>query len=380
MDGRGFTLVGAQAIDDAASALGADPHDAAGAAAVAGRLGLNVLVGGRLSAAGGTRRAVIFVRSGHDGALAGEEAWTAPSPVRLGRSVARGFWSRLGFTIGMAAGRGTAVPPGPEPPAAGKVPVVSVVAPTAPPTAGPRHPRGFELELGPRFFSRHLSFSSDPNGVLRDFRTRSFAPSLGGRAIWFPWAGRGGALGALGISGAIEHGLSLESSTSDGRTYESPHRSLDGAVRLRGSFGPLEAEALAGGGRHGLALSPRGAAADLPAVVPDVDYRFMRGGMAVRLRTRTAILLAEAGYRHILGAGPIAGENWFPATSARGLDALLALSLPVVDAVELRFGADLRRYSLTFAQGEGGVPSDGARDSFVSVWAAVVLGFGGQPR
>ncbi len=382
IDGRGFPLVGAQALEESAAARGGGLDDRAGVKAVCEALAIAAILEGRVEASGARRSARIAVRRGRDGALLGEERWSVRGPTEaLARAVGRSFWQRLGPAIVAASAPELEAEPAASAataPAATATATATVEAPPAapPPVVSPlrRAPALLDVAVGPRLFSRHFSYRSDPRGTLRDFRTKTFAPALGLTIAAFPFRNAPPAIARLGLLLGVEYGLSLESRTSDDLVYQSPARDLGAALAYRVPWRRLQIDVLAGAGRHRFPFEPRGAARQGQAAFPDVDYVYARGGLACRLATAGALdLTFGLQYRHLLSAGAIASEAWFPSLSGRGFEAQAGFAYPLFPTIEARGALDFRRYGHGMGGGMDAHVSSGAVDEFWSLTLALAF-------
>jgi hypothetical protein len=400
--------------------------------AVAAQLGLSAVVTGRLVGNRWERTAWIRVHDVRTGTVAAQAEWSARTLEGLSRAVARGFWPRLGPALSRCAAHPPAVHPGeaaetstlrgpaprprqmvdeepphrrdaPSPPGVSPAtrstasPVVgsgadadgppavveSAVAPAGadPPLASllpdeaAAGPTTVELSIGPRMVYRHLSYDTDPDNALTPFRTRQPAPALGLAGAWFLRLVNP----RLGLAGALEYGAPLDGRSAD-LTYRLPSSDYSASV-LVGYAAPLGTVDLAvGAGRHLSGVVPEGAAVSRPRLIPDVDYQYVRTGLAVHvyIDTRLAVI-AGAFYRHVLSAGAIASGDWFPSLRVHGGEATVGLSYRFLPALEARLHGEVRLYRFAIdPTAAGGHVTTGALDQYWSAWLAIAVVLGGQ--
>ena len=270
-------------------------------------------------------------------ALAAARARELSDPIDLQRSG------------GAAADRGAAAPsnapdaPGTPPaPAGGTTPGDDVDARTAA-ASGP--PPMLDVSLGPRFFSRRLSYNTDPQGVLREFQTRSWTPGMGLGVAFFPLSGR--RLPAQpGLTLDLERGLSLESRTAMNRIYQSPAGDYRASIAVRLPHRLVTPEGSVGVGYQGFAFEPQGAARADPAPIPDVGYTYLRLGLGARVHTRSPLgVVVGAYYRHVFDAGAVASPEWFQRLSVHGLEVSGGLTYRFFPRWEVRADVGVRRYA-----------------------------------
>ena len=108
------------------------------------------------------------------------------------------------------------------------------------------------------------------------------------------------------------------------------------------------------------------------STIPNAIYRFVRGGLDVRVAvTADFSLAAGAGYRHVLNqGGPIRSD--FPHLTVAGVDADVRAAYAVTRSIEARVQADVRRYfyDMHSIAGDARI-AGGAVDQYLSV--AVLL-------
>lgn len=404
--GQGFRLVTDDEVRQSIIALRARLDDPAGLAAVANQLNLAAVLTGTVTSRRKVLTLEIAVHDLGNGSILARTAFTAASARALGNIVARTLWRRIGRTVvseARRAGQARVAPPTPTPtpppaplapppptrprrPIDEEAPYAITPAPPPPPVAaapgdGPlTTPAAFELTIGPRALYRQLSYDSDPDNALTPFRTRLPAPGLGVQAAWFPRL----ASPRLGLSGSLEYGAPLVTRTSADLSYQLPNSDFLGSVLVGYPWRYATVDLALGGGQHRFGVVPEGGAASRPRQIPDVSYQYLRAGLDVRVYTPTRFgVVAGAYYRHVIDAGALGSDDWFPSLRARGFEARAGLTYRFLPSLEARLEGQMRVYRLTSdPEARGGHVTAGGTDQYWSAWlaAAVLLGGAAEPR
>jgi hypothetical protein len=423
---HGYSVVGPDEIDYVHEKFGVRLDSKQGVATLAEVRELHAVLIGRVTGTKRRRVVTIDVRRGRDGARVGRLTWSGRgSEITIARLVGRTLWPKLRPKLPRPAPRMVSSSPAqaataPNVPAAVDAPTpveetrpVEQAAPdreatptaeatpappirTPPPSTddplgvaasatvpeSPARPATLELVFGPRFFSRRFTYRSDPSATLRDYQTRSFAPALGVAALWFPKIPEQPWRAYVGLALGIEHGLSLESKTRDGSTFQSPNRDYHLSMLVRVPFQHADIDLFLGGGQHLFAFVAQGSARTGPALVPDVTYLYARTGAHGRFHLGSSVdFLAGVAYRHVVDAGEISSSEWFPFITVRGFDATAGFALRLMPRWEARFQVDLRRYAQQMnSLATDPSPSLGAVDQLWSFWAGAAMRFGKGAR
>jgi hypothetical protein len=261
--------------------------------------------------------------------------------------------------------------------------VESAVAPAgaAPPPASllleqaAAGPATIEVSIGPRMVYRQLTYETDPDNALTPFRTRPPAPALGLEGAWFLHLVNP----RLGLAGALEYGAPLDGRSGD-LTYRLPSSDYSASVLVGYAARLGTVDVAVGAGRHLSGVVPEGAAVSRPRLILDVDYQYVRTGLAVHLYVDTRIaMIAGVFYRHVLSAGDIASADWFPSLRVHGGEATVGLSYRFLPSVEARLHGEVRLYRFTIdPTATGGHVTTAALDQYWSAWLAIAVLFGGQ--
>ncbi|HUQ08508.1 MAG TPA: hypothetical protein VM261_38720, partial [Kofleriaceae bacterium] len=77
-------------------------------------------------------------------------------------------------------------------------------------------------------------------------------------------------------------------------------------------------------------------------LVPDVTYRYARGGLDLAVPRGRWTWMARGGWRQLVSVGEL--KDWFPRTTGNGLDASLGAGLRVTRWLSAYARADVRHY------------------------------------
>jgi hypothetical protein len=220
-----------------------------------------------------------------------------------------------------------------------------------------------DVSLGGKAAARNFVYS---DGITANLRSYNVLPAamFTVNAELFPLAGASGVLRDIGFTGAFSRSLFLESSMPGGASTSTTETSYVAGLRVRihpgGDAGPILgiSDAYAS---QSFAFGATGGA--LASEIPSVAYTANRTAVDVRIPAGKLALLAEAGFRAVLDAGPVAQR--FRSASVEGIDAEVGGAFAVAPGWEMRLVADYQRYFYSFAP----VPGDayvagGALDQF----------------
>lgn len=236
----------------------------------------------------------------------------------------------------------------------------------APKAEGPR-PSPLEAQLSLRGGTRNYRYSDDLFGALRAYKM-GVTPAVAVTARWYPAAHfEGGVVAHVGITASYEQAFLIESKAG-GEAYDTRSREWQLGLHGRVPLDALELGVDVGLGEHTFEVDDD---PNLP-LVPDVSYRFVRGGVEARYRTGKLLVGGSFGYRHVTDAGAIATAAWFPRLEVAGLDAGAFAGHAVLPTLHVLGGVLYRRYwySLNPEPGDPRV-AGGALDSFISGWVGV---------
>ncbi|MFZ5897461.1 MAG: hypothetical protein ACOY0T_40800 [Myxococcota bacterium] len=121
---------------------------------------------------------------------------------------------------------------------------------------------------------------------------------------------------------------------------------------------------------------------EVGALVPDIQYRYLRFGPDFWVDAGKLSLEAFVGARLVLGTGELErGDLWFAQVGSRGLDAGLVLSYAVTSKVSVMVGGDYKRYGFNFNPIKPGAlyVAGGATDQYVGGWIGAGFHLPGSP-
>ena len=325
-------------------------------AALAAEHGLHAVI---VVSSPGTGQGLAIVYRGADGAELGRTR-TAGGKFVVGKKLGAQVVAKLGDKLGGAQGPPSAAIAAMEaPPTSPSAPSDSgnrVVA--SAPSRPPRIQRAVVLSIEERPFWRRLRYNDDFDDRLRPSDLVANAVGIG--ASWRPLEN----LRNFSVIGRGELAVGVNGSrTSDGTAYSTS--SSEWGLGVGFDLGIAAA-------RIGVAVTygeQRFAIDDDPMMelVPDVTYRFARGGIvaAVPLAARWD-LTVTAGWRQLLGMGGITDSKWFPRATGAGIDGSAGLGFHVTPWLEVQARLDLRRYFFAMNP-EPGDPwiAGGATDQYV---------------
>ncbi len=222
----------------------------------------------------------------------------------------------------------------------------------------PRPRRDIVISVEERPFWRRLRYNDDVNDRLRpsDLVANAVGIQASYRPLknFQPFSVLGSGELAVGVNG---------SRTSDGTAYATSSSEwglgvgLDVGIRSA----RIGIAATYGEQRFNLDDDP------MMELVPDVTYRFARGGLsfAMPLASRFS-LLVTGGYRHLFGMGGLTEATWFPRASGAGLDVSAGVAFHVTSWLDIQARLDARRYFFAMHP-EVGDPwiAGGATDDYI---------------
>ena len=254
------------------------------------------------------------------------------------------------------------------------------VATTAAPAASPAGSRWLELAVGGRGFSRNLAYNQLVSPGVRHYQL-ALGPAAVLDVAFYPFAlALDGPAAGIGLVAAIEQAVGTSSQLAadgtfpNGATFPTSMREVAGGIRYRLPLDAWQLGASVTGGEHAFWLTS-GAGADRAALeIPNAIYRFVRGGVDVRVAvTGDVSLAAGAGYRHVVNQG---GDirNSFPHVTVAGVDANVRAGYAITRNVEARVQADVRRYFYDMHSIAGDARlAGGAVDQYLSIAALLAM-------
>ncbi len=200
-----------------------------------------------------------------------------------------------------------------------------------------RAQRAIVLTVEERPFWRRLRYNDDIDDRLRPSDLVANAVGIG--ASLRPLQN----LRNVSIVGRGELAVGVNGSrTSDGTAYSTS--SSEWSVGVGFDFGIAAARigVVATYGEQRFSLDDD---AQMMELIPDVTYRFARGGLVVAVPLAASWdLNVSGGYRQLLGMGGMTEEMWFPRASGAGIDGSVGIAYHVTPWLAVQARVDLRRY------------------------------------
>ena len=283
----------------------------------------------------GTNRGLAILYQGSDGRELGRVELKAGKFV-VGKKLGPEVIAKLGDKLAHA----TAPAPGAKFEAAPAVSSSGASASangvTASASRPPRADRAIVISVEERPFWRRLRYNDDLDERLRPSDLVANAVGIG--ASWRPLKN----LRNFSVIGRGELAVGVNGSrTSDGTEYStsSSEWSLGAGFDVR--ISSTRIGVVAAYGEHRFALG------DDPAMelVPDVTYRYVRGGLVVTAPLAPKWeLTVTGGWRQLLGLGGMTEATWFPRATGNGLDGSAGIAFHVTPWLDVQARVDLRRY------------------------------------
>ncbi|RKG59887.1 hypothetical protein D7X30_12735 [Corallococcus sp. AB011P] len=391
-----YEIVPESAVRAAASRMGRDPTQPAGAAAVASELGLSAVLVADTSTVGKKHQVRVTVRNGKDGKALASPAAAKPATPKLVPVAVKRQWTALerGLQKSSAPEAAPVAPPQPptpvepEPAVKPAAPIAETPAPAKTPAAEPiRKPVAaapkekkapettedsvsteqerasapiVEGALGVKLLGRSLRYKDDVFGVLRPYTlgpdvggfALPGAPQVAGDVTVYPLAAfQKGALARLGITGAVDQSFGLKSTGSTGAvSYPTTAREWQAGLRYVIPFGEAQRHGFEITGTYGMNTFRIDAVdGERPLDLPNVEYKTAGLGLGVRAALSEKFdFNFRLGYQHPLDSGELSSDAWFPRMSAGAVTGSATLAYRLNRILDVRVKADLRRYFFKF--------------------------------
>ena len=249
-----------------------------------------------------------------------------------------------------------------------------------------------DVALGARAVTRSLTYVQDyanPGSPGNSRYTLPAAPEAAFSATVYPAAlFMGGFAANLGLTVDVAYMLPVVNTATppppagSGIGSYSTY-SLDWSVGAKVRL-PLGLYVTGGYGDQRYQLTPSSVLAT-GITVPMTEYTYLRGGAGIRLKvTPDVSVLANAGYLQCLRLGQIGGPAYFPKGTGAAFEAGIGVGYRISSLLEIRGGADIRRYGLAFHVTPASLAANpnirvagGAVDQYITVWAALAVLMGG---
>lgn len=383
--------------------------------AVAKQLKANAFVGGKVTSAK-KPKATLTVR-GADGAVVGEESWTAANVNKLMSDIGGDVGAKLSALLGKVGGGAAAVAEAPaEKPKAEKKAAepepkaepkqeekrqeeavaekpsrkakkdeakeeareekadkdddedtrLSARARTEDPDRDER--KGgmlIDVAAGAKFFGRQFDYHQRHSGVLQKYDLPlavTPAPTINVEFYPIKW---------VGVTGSFEYAKAAYSKDSRGWTYDTKNMAWMIGAKPQYDFGDFQVQGLIAFAAQQFQIIAPADVKD-PPQVPGVDYRHAKLGVAGRFQVSPVLALFGGGnYLRIFSLGEIASKEYFEYAVATGGGEVfggLAVALPFAKGLEARVTGDYKRIALDMRSDKGDSRiAGGAIDSFFGI-------------
>ncbi len=325
--------------------------------------------------------ATVVVTQTADGAEVGKLV-VKERKAKLPKTVGKQVWKKVGKAVMGARRKVTAdepvaavveeaPPPAPLPeaPPASESPspiVLSEVrAEARSESKDPAHARVL-VAVSERPFYRRLRWNDDLDDVLRryDLAANAIGVTVTGRPL------RGVPGFFVGVDGELVVGVN-GSRTNDGMSYGTSASELSLGVGYGLRIGGADVALSAAYGEQRFSIDDEARTQEL---VPDVTYRWARGGLDAAVPMGKWTLLVRGGWRHLLGVGEL--EDWFPRQTGNGLDASVGAAIGLTRWLGAYARAEVRHYffAMNPEPGDANV-AGGAVDSFLGGALGLAVSF-----
>jgi hypothetical protein len=377
----GITIVSKGQIETAAEKLGVDPFSPEGRKVLSRELQLSAWMTGRVQKQAGKLKLTVVVYDGAQHSRVGRAQLTGSSASKLSAQIKSYLWKKSGNAIMHASapnGAGySAVAENVTAASATSSPDM-VVTPAeasqnrddgelANARADGRKPEGEKLRafigLGSPY--RSLSYHEPVTSNLGNYQLSgapmaeinvAFHPGRFATTAWPSW---------FGIDAGAQIALNTPSVDSEGSQFRSRYDAFRVGLVMRVPVGPHYISAFSGYAMNRFSITPQKEGGGSPA--PSVDYRTIRSGAAVEFAVSNALMLgADAAWLNFLSVGDIG--QWFPRTTAGGMELAMFATYSVTPAVFARASAAYQRTFFDFNSRPGDKNiAGGATDQYLAL-------------
>jgi hypothetical protein len=252
--------------------------------------------------------------------------------------------------------------------------------------AAKRGRRPLEVIVGLRGYNRKFNYTPTPDPNLRSYEL-GVGPAIVGAVRVYPGAFfTDNTWSHIGIQARYEFGFptTADAPRANGTVASLSTSSSEFHLGLRGRapLGEHEFGMFGLFGAHAFSLKgDENPNADPYALVPDVNYQFLRFGVDARFAISKLTVGGHIAPRFLLSMADIdKARVWFPGASGSGLDFGLLVGWRLMPWLSAVGGADVVRYGFDF----NAIPSDnrvvagGASDTYLSVWLGAMFSLEGQ--
>ena len=213
------------------------------------------------------------------------------------------------------------------------------------------------LAVGPRVVNRRFNYKSDIFQALTTFQVPAMVAMAVDAESYYSH---------FGVAGSFFYVPEFNSAVNGNSADPFPTTSMSfiAGARYRHTLAGITAHLAADYGGHNFTI--KGESVEKPPI-PNVRYRFARAGAGARVelvpRLRAAV---EGGYRHVLSAGEIASDAYFPRLGVAAFDAKAAVSVTVYGTWQVELAGTLERYFYSMNPEPGdAMVAGGAADQYL---------------
>jgi hypothetical protein len=251
---------------------------------------------------------------------------------------------------------------------------------------GEKGRRPLEATAGVRGYNRKFNYTSTTDPRLHSY-SLDIAPAIIVSARVYPGAWfRNDILSHLGLSFRYELGIptTTQYPLSTGAIAELKTKAGEWQFGARGRFpiGPHELGTSLAYGQQWFKLKGDEAYGVEPyAVVPDVDYHYVRVSVDARFYIKKLIVGGHFAPRFVTSLDELDLEGvWFPAATGSGLDFGVMGGWQLMPILAVVGGLDVARYGFDFnpVPVDNRVVAGGATDTYLSLWVGAMFTFDAQ--
>lgn len=356
----GVTIVSKGQIEDAAKKLGVDAYSPEGRKAVSRELNLSAWMTGMVQRRAGKLKLTVVVYDGAQHTRIGRAMLIGRNATQLSAEIRGHLWTKSRHAImSAAAPGGDETDPANATAAADATKPDLVVTSADAETAHLRdkadsHGRqeghnstgeALRAFVGIGSPYRSLAYNQPITSTLGNYQLSgapmadlnfSFNPARFATDSWVSW---------IGLDARAQIALNTPSFDRDGSQFRSRYDAFHVGLRARIPVGEHYISAFSGYGMSRFAISAENPATKSPT--PSVDYRSIRSGLGAEFRVSNTVALGlDLAWLNYLSVGDIA--QWFPRTTAAGLEAGLFATYAMTDSIFARAAAAYQRSFFDF--------------------------------
>ena len=224
-------------------------------------------------------------------------------------------------------------------------------------------PQALRLGVGFKMFDRRFGYRDDLFDALSTYYL-PIGPAVGGDLELFPAAFVTSSFAAnVGVQASFDYAVGIASRAEDGTRYGTQALNVRASLTARIPVSVLTIQPFVGFSRQTYSIS---SSTGVKPNIPSVGYNALRPGLLLKLKIFGPVSLQlGAAYQALLQTGEIGA--YFPRARAGGLDAGGALTVGLMERLEVRLAGEYQRYWFSMNPEPGDTyVAGGALDIFVS--------------